>query len=102
MLRTNEDSLVKLADQDDIKHPGKVQDFIVDGEGMANVLPSTGGICYNYQVGDNCMNLAGDHVEPGVTTYNQSSDFARNAYNLYSCIGNEARVVTGNAKGAKG
>ncbi len=102
MLNTNEERLVKIAVQGTIQHPGKVQDFIVDGAGNAHVLPATGGICYNVKVGDCCMNLAGDHIEPGVTTSNEDSKFTTNGYNIYSCIGNEAKVVTGEAKGAIG
>ncbi|SHD78551.1 DUF4438 domain-containing protein [Schnuerera ultunensis] len=102
MLNTNESSLVKISVQGIIQHPGKARDFIIDGEGRADVLPATGGICYNVKVGDCCMNLAGDHVEPGVSTSNDTNKFNSNAYNIYSCIGNEATVITGDAKGSVG
>ncbi len=102
MLRTNKSSIVKISVQGEIQHPGKRQDFITDGKGMANVLPATGGICYNVKVGDCCMNLAGDHIEPGVTTANNISEPKCSGYSIYSCIGNEAKVITGDAKGSIG
>lgn len=102
MLRTNRDKLVKISVQGEVQHPGKNGDFIVDGVGSGRVLPATGGICYNVKVGDCCMDLAGDHTEPGVTTSNTINDLKRNGYSVYSCIGNEAKIITGDAKGSIG
>ncbi len=42
-----------------------------------------------------------DHLEPGVTTKNPVEAY-NNAYITFSCIGNEATVISGDAKGAKG
>ncbi len=64
-------------------------------------VPAVGGICYNVKVGDSVFGLAGDHIEPGVSAKN--SDTTENlAFNFLSCIGNEAIVMSGEAKGAKG
>lgn len=101
-MNTNKDCVVKISVQGEIVHPGRKGEFITDGEGNARVLPATGGIVYNTKVGDCCMNWAADHLEPGVTTCNSVSDMKRNGYSVYSCIGNEARIITGDAKGAKG
>jgi hypothetical protein len=48
-----------------------------------------------------------DHVEPGVSVENKENDArygqgANAAFNILSCVGNEAVVVSGDAKGAKG
>jgi hypothetical protein len=48
-----------------------------------------------------------DHVEPGVSLENRVSDSRMpqtqsRALNVLSCVGNEATVVTGDAKGEKG
>ncbi len=102
MIKTNKNKVVKISVQGKIQHPGKGQEFITDGLGNGHILPATGGICYNVKVGDNCMDLAGDHIEPGVTTSNDNNSFECSAYSMYSCIGNEARVVTGDAKGSIG
>lgn len=101
MLRTNQDKLVVQSVQGEIQHPRAVQLYQVSSEGIARVLPSTGGITYNVKLGDPAFGWAGDHIEPGVTIRN--ADEKENlALNLLSCIGNEARVITGDAKGAKG
>lgn len=47
------------------------------------------------------MDLVGDHVEPGVSIYH-SSKRESDALMYLSCIGNEATVVSGDAKGAVG
>lgn len=51
---------------------------------------------------DNILNSwAGDHVEPGVSIRNE--DKTENAALMtFACIGNEAKIVSGEAKGAKG
>jgi hypothetical protein len=48
-----------------------------------------------------------DHVEPGVSVENKENDArsgqaANTAFNVLSCVGNQATVVSGEAKGAKG
>ena len=64
-------------------------------------MPSVGGICYNVRIGDSVYGLAGDHIEPGVSA--QNPDSAENgAFNFLSCVGNEATVMSGEAKGGKG
>ncbi len=71
------------------------------------ILPGVGGITYNIRVGDLACGWMADHVEPGVSLENRVSDsrFPRgqsNALNVLACIGNEAVVVKGDAKGEKG
>ena len=69
------------------------------------MLPGTGGISYNVKVGQPAFGWAGDHVEPGVSTaasIEERSSGKNQAYNTLACVGNEAVVVSGDAKGAKG
>jgi len=87
--------------QGKISHPLAGNPYKLDRNGNSTVLPATGGINYNVKVGDVCMGLQGDHVEPGVSVKN-SERVENTALNLLSCIGNEARVMSGEAKGAKG
>ena len=65
------------------------------------VLPATGGISYNVKIGDSAFNWVGDHVEPGVSIRNENTT-ENAALTTFSCIGNEAKVVSGDAKGKKG
>ena len=101
MLRTNVDRTVMQSIQGKIHHPLNPTPFRVDFDGKAHVLPATGGITYNVNVGDSAFGWSGDHVEPGVSIRNEDKN-ENGALMLFACIGNEARVVTGDAKGAKG
>lgn len=102
MLRTNIEKLVKQSVQGKVHHPASAPSpYRISHEGVPMVLPATGGITYNVKVGDSAMGWAGDHVEPGVTIKNENSG-SNAALNALSCIGNEARVVSGDAKGARG
>ena len=108
MLRTNRDKLVKVSVIGEVVSPvisDSVYKITADGEPV--VLPGVGGITYNIRVGDPACGWMADHVEPGVSIENRVSDtrFPRgqsNALNILSCIGNEAIVVEGDAKGEKG
>ncbi len=100
-MKTNKDRLVMQSVQGKIHSPLASYPYRIDREGHANILPATGGITYNIKVGDKCMNWVGDHVEPGVSIKNADKG-ENSALMLLSCIGNEAKVITGDAKGAKG
>ncbi|NMB01385.1 MAG: DUF4438 domain-containing protein [Firmicutes bacterium] len=105
MLRTNTSSLVKLSVQGQITPPLMRGAYRVDREGVPFVLPGTGGIAYNVKVGHPAFGWAGDHIEPGVSTAATIDDRGstkNQAYNTLTCVGNEAVVISGDAKGAKG
>ncbi len=100
-MKINEEKLVIQSVQGKISHPLAGHPYKLDRHGNSTVLPATGGINYNVKVGDVCMGLRGDHVEPGVSV--KTGEARENAaLNLLSCIGNEARVISGEGKGAKG
>lgn len=101
MLKTNRDKLVVQSVQGKIHHPVAITPYRISVDGEARILPATGGITYNVQVGSAALGWAGDHVEPGVTIRNENKQ-ENMALNLFACIGNEAKVLTGEAKGAKG
>ena len=109
MLRTNEDKLVKISVLGEVSHPikSRTRPYLVSFKGEIYALPGVGGITYNKRVGDNCVDLMGDHVEPGVSVKNTQKDpYGKDGYNtalnVLSCIGNEAIIVSGDAKGEKG
>ena len=101
MLKTNKERLVMQSVQGKIHSPLASNPYRINRDGIAEVLPATGGITYNVQIGDSCMKWVGDHVEPGVSIKNDNTG-ENGALMLLSCIGNEAKVVSGEAKGAKG
>ena len=108
MLRTNEKDLVMISVMGHVAHPVKgPRPYLISHDGKVKVLPGVGGITYNKRVGDLCVGLAGDHVEPGVSTRNLDkfdgdASAYNSAYNALACVGNEAVVVSGDAKGEKG
>jgi hypothetical protein len=107
MLRTNIDKLVKISVMGEIVSPTLRTVYNISATGKPIVLPGVGGITYNLRVGDPACGWEADHVEPGVSTENKENDArsgqgANTAYNVLSCVGNRATVVTGDAKGARG
>jgi hypothetical protein len=107
MLRTNEQSCVMQSVVGGIAHPRipLKNPYLVDQAGGVHVLPGVGGITYNVLVGDSAFTFAGDHVEPGVsmTLDEREKDGASlGALCILACIGNEARVVSGEALNARG
>jgi hypothetical protein len=105
MLKTNVDKVVKLSVQGKVSYPSGSRRHNIDAEGRPFMLPGIGGISYNVKIGDPAFGWAGDHVEPGVSTLvDGEKRYAgpNTSYHFYSCVGNEAVVVTGDAKGKKG
>jgi len=108
MLRTNVDKLVKISVVGEVASPVYGRGiYRISAQGNPVVLPGVGGITYNVRVGDLACGWEADHVEPGVSVENKENDprfgrGANTAFNVLSCVGNEAAVVTEDAKGAKG
>lgn len=102
MLKTNIDTLPMISVQGEVTHPllslsGKMG---VNGENM--YLTGTGGIVYNAKIGDSAIAWTADHLEPGVSIRNNAGPEQNAALTVYSCIGNRAVVVSGDAKGGVG
>lgn len=107
MLRTNVQKLVVQSVIGAVTQPRLPlkNPYIVDSSGQAHVLPGTGGITYNVKVGDSAFDFEGDHVEPGVSISYSGDDrngLRAGGLNILSCVGNEAKVVTGAAAGTRG
>ncbi|HEY9075080.1 MAG TPA: DUF4438 domain-containing protein [Anaerolineaceae bacterium] len=105
MLRTNEDKVVEFILQCQPGYPRSRGTWGVDRDGVPFILPSIGGITVNIQVGDPAFGWAGDHIEPGVScTVDTQKPFEHpnNSFQVFACVGNLARVISGEAKGAEG
>ena len=108
-LRMNREDLAVVAVAGQIAHPvGHVNAYRIGHDGVARVLPGTGGIVLNVRIGDRCVGLAGDHIEPGVALHNNQRevvgprDGPNNALMTYCCVGNRARVISGPCAGRLG
>ena len=107
MLRTNVEKLIKISVMGEIASPTIRSVYNVSATGKPLVYPGVGGITYNLRVGDAALGWEADHVEPGVSVENKENDArqgqaANTAFNVLSCVGNQAIVATGDGKGAKG
>ena len=107
MLRINTEKLIKMSVMGEIASPTIRSVYNVSATGKPMVLPGVGGITYNLRIGDLACGWEADHVEPGVSVENKENDArsgqaANTAFNVLSCIGNKAIVVSGDAKGAEG
>lgn len=107
--RINAKDLVMVSVAGQIAHPiGRMSPYRVGHDGISRILPGTGGINVNTRIGDRCVGLAGDHIEPGVAIHNNGREIVgdKNGPNLalltYACVGNIARVISGPCAGQQG
>lgn len=101
-LRSNVGQLVAMAVCGFVSQPSlRPGAYLHDPDGKGLMLPGMFGVTYNARAGDRAFGWSGDHVEPGVSIAhpNEQADFA---LHYLTCIGNEATVTSGLAKGAKG
>lgn len=101
-LRWNTDELVEMAVTGQVSQPAIRQGaYLHWPDGRATTLPGMYGLAYNARVGDRAFGWAGDHVEPGasIAHADEKSDYA---LHYLTCIGNEAEIVSGPARGARG
>ena len=103
MVSDNRNNLLQIAIQGEIVSPSSTG-YRAQWNGNPKLSLGMGGIKYNLKVGDLCFGWAnGDHVEPGVTIRGTEKPNPSDcALAHLACIGNEAKVVSGEGKGAKG
>lgn len=105
MFRTNEKNLVMMSVQGKVCNPGARRSPGIDADGKPFHLPGTGGIVFNIKVGDPAFGWAADHIEPCVSSILDEKnryEGPNTGYVFYACVGNEATIKTGDAKGKKG
>jgi hypothetical protein len=107
--RLNLPQLAMIASSGEIIPPTQGKSpYRIDRNGVPRLLPGPGGIVVSHRVGDPCVGLAADHLEPGVAiqcrqkSLKGTPDAANLALNSYVCIGNRAVVVSGPCQGQLG
>jgi hypothetical protein len=107
--RVNVRDLVMVTVSGQIAHPvARANPYRIGHDGVPRVLPGTGGIAVNRRIGDRCVGLAGDHIEPGVALHNNGRevigprDGPNTALITYACVGNTATVSSGPCAGERG
>jgi hypothetical protein len=105
MLRTNQADLVAVSVAGAIAHPGfaglPAEPYRLAANGTPFLLPTYGGIVYNVSVGDSAFGWAADCIHPGISI-RQADDLKNRGLNVFACIGNRAKVMTGQAQGTVG
>jgi len=97
-LKTNKDKLLTIAVQG-VVNPASSRGYSTTYDGTPVLHLGMGSINYTVSVGDSAYGWANaDHVEPDVSFTNVNGS----ALGILGCIGNEATLISGAAKGAKG
>jgi hypothetical protein len=102
-LKTNKDILIMTAVQGVVQPPAS-RGYSITWDGKPKLGIGMASINYNVSVGDLAYGYANaDHVEPDVTIQGRDKPNPSDcALAILSCIGNEATVISGDAKGEKG
>ncbi|MFC2167794.1 DUF4438 domain-containing protein [Acidobacteriota bacterium] len=103
ILKTNKETLIETAVQA-VVQPAGSSGYRIKYDGSSSVRLGMASINYTVSLGDSASGWANaDHVEPDVTIQGRDEASASNcAIAILACIGNEARVLSGEAKGGKG
>ena len=104
-LSTNTSDLVAVSVAGAVAHPSfpglPAEPYRLAADGTAFLLPAWGGLVYNVSVGDRAFGWAADCIHPGVSI-RQADDMKNRGLLVYACVGNRAKVMTGQAAGAVG
>jgi len=103
ILKTNKDKLLTIAVQG-VVQPVSSRGYSTTYDGKPKLSIGMASINYTVSLGDSAYGWAsGDHVEPDVTIQGRDKPVPSEcALAILACIGNEATVVSGEAKGTKG
>jgi hypothetical protein len=105
VLVTNVSRLVAISVAGEVAAPRMpalpAMPHVISRRGEPLMLPALGSIVYNVRVGDSALGWAAENVHPGVSIRN-SEEGAHVALHALACVGKEAVVMTGDARGAKG
>jgi hypothetical protein len=105
MLKANIPDLVAISVGGMIAHPAfpglPAEPYRLAADGRPFLLPTYGGIVYNVSVGDRAFGWAADCIHPGISI-RQADDLRNRGLNIHACIGNRAKVMTGQAARATG
>jgi hypothetical protein len=102
-IETNKDKLLTLAVQGKIAPAQPATSYTTTWDGKSKMAVGIGGINYNLKIGDKIFNWANsDRATVGVATVGVGEYRFSNAWLTYTSIGNEVKVLSGEAKGEKG
>ena len=98
-IKTNKDRVFTVAVQGTVNSPSS-RGYSTTYDGTLRLALGMGSINYTVSVGDSAYGWANaDHVQPGCFRHEYRRCLLSG---ILGCIGNEATVISGGAKGAKG
>jgi len=104
-IQTNVADIVTVSVSGQVANPSlsglPAEPYRLDADGKAFLWPTFGGIVYNVTVGDSAFGWAGDCIHPSVSIAHPDANKNR-GLNVFACVGNDALVTGGAAKGARG
>ena len=104
-IETNEKLLVNVSVVGSVCQPNfqglPAEPYRLDSNGSPFLLPSWGSIVHNVSIGDSAFGWEADCIHPGVSI-KYPSEAGNRGLNILSCVGNEATIMSGEAKNAKG
>jgi hypothetical protein len=102
-ISTNKDKVLTLAVQGKIAPSAPSRSYTTTWDGKPKMAIGMGGINYNLKLGDGVFGWAStDRATIGVATVGSGESRFAAGWRDYASIGNEVRVLSGDAKGAKG
>jgi len=102
-IKTNKDKVLTIAVQGKIAPAQPDRSYTVTWNGKPKLAIGIGGINYNLKIGDKIFGWAsGDRATVGVSTEAIDEERRNSAWLTYACIGNEARILTGQAREERG
>ncbi len=102
-ISTNKDKLLTIAVQGEIAPAEPSRSYTTTWDGKPKMAIGIGGINYNLKIGDKIFGWAsGDRATVGVATIGTGQERGRGAWLTFTSIGNEVKVIGGEAKGEKG
>lgn len=103
VISTNKDKLLTIAVQGQIAPAEPSRSYTTTWDGKPKMAIGIGGINYNLKIGDKIFGWAcGDRATVGVATTGTGESRGRGAWLTFTSIGNEVKVLRGEAKGDKG
>ena len=102
-ITTNKSKMITIAVQGEIAPAQPSRSYLPTWDGKPKMAIGMGGINYNLKIGDKVFGWAnGDRATMGVATTGAGSSRAKGGWLVYTSIGNEVKVLDGEAKGEKG
>jgi len=104
-IQTNAADIVTVSVSGQIANPSlsglPAEPYRLDADGKPFLWPTFGGIVYNVSIGDSAYGWAGDCIHPSVSIAHPDANKNR-GLNVFACVGNEALITSGAARGARG